>query len=180
VIDKLEAARRQIECAIRLVATVDDELAVHTLTMAAFGIVYDLAKGTRIEQAISGYLTKIGRARLTGTAAFLKHADRDPDGVIASFEPAENDWRIGLCVLIYRLLAGAFTPTMAAFHCWMITKHPEEFRLAEDSDLDFERAYRASVDILRQDREVDAILLQGLLKAFEEKLISPETGFARR
>ena len=48
MIDKVEAARRQVECAIRLVAAHDDELAVHTLAMAAFGILNDLAAARHV------------------------------------------------------------------------------------------------------------------------------------
>ena len=134
-IDKLEVARRQVECAIRLVATGDDDLAVHTLAMAALGVVYDLARGpNEFEKAIRDGLTKIGQGRLRATANFLKHADRDPKAVIDRFDPRENDWRIGFCVLLYRFLTGSFTPTMAAFHGWMLVRHPDEFQLAEDSD----------------------------------------------
>ena len=38
-LDKYEAVRRQIECAIRLVAAEEDEAAIHTLVMAAYGVI---------------------------------------------------------------------------------------------------------------------------------------------
>src|SRR5260370_484615 len=41
--DKLYAASRQLDCAIRLVAAHEDELAIHTLLMATFVILNDLA-----------------------------------------------------------------------------------------------------------------------------------------
>jgi hypothetical protein len=40
---KIEAARRQLDEAIRLWIGCRDPLATHTLTMAAFGILYDIA-----------------------------------------------------------------------------------------------------------------------------------------
>jgi hypothetical protein len=46
-VDKFDAARRQIECAIRVVAAEEDELAIHTLVMAAYSILEDLSKGRR-------------------------------------------------------------------------------------------------------------------------------------
>jgi hypothetical protein len=58
MIDKVEAARRQIECAIRLVAREDDDLAVHTLIMAAYTILEDLSKGTVLyESGLKPHLT---------------------------------------------------------------------------------------------------------------------------
>ena len=73
---------RQIECAIKLVAAEEDELAIHTLVMAAYGILEDLSKGRPYyEVGIKPLLTKIGLKRFRATANFLKHADRDPHAV---------------------------------------------------------------------------------------------------
>jgi hypothetical protein len=41
-ISKLEAARRQLDCAIRLYIAEEDALAVHTLSRAAFRILHDI------------------------------------------------------------------------------------------------------------------------------------------
>ena len=181
MIDKLDAARRQIECSIRLTAAVEDELAVHTLTMAAFGLFRDLAKGSDyFENGINPLLTKIGRDKVYGVAAFLKHADRDPEGVIPSFDPAENDWRIGMAVLVFRFLHRGFTPIMAAFHAWMITRHPDAFNVAEDHDTEFERRYREALAFLHQQpREVQTVSLNALIEAFQQKLFSPNFDYAR-
>jgi hypothetical protein len=147
MIDKSEAARRQIECAIRLIAAHEDELAVHTIAMAAFGILNDLtvARSLDYDVKFKPFFTKIGWSHLTNTANFLKHADRDPDAILASLDARENDWRIGFCILLYRALQGTFTTTMAAFHCWMIIRHPDQFQLAEDDDKEIEEAYRDSI-----------------------------------
>jgi hypothetical protein len=67
---------------------------VHTRVMAAYGILEDLAKGNFFYEAgLKPHLTKIGRTRLRGAAAFLKHADRDPDGILPPIDPPETDWR---------------------------------------------------------------------------------------
>jgi hypothetical protein len=94
VIDKSEAARKQIECAIRLVAAREDDIAVHTLAMAAFGILNDLAASCTIEYDLlfRPLFTEIGWSHLTSTANFLKHADRDPEAILASPDPRENHW----------------------------------------------------------------------------------------
>jgi hypothetical protein len=126
-------------------------------------------------------LTKIGESRLRDTAAFLKHADRDPERILKPFDPRENDWRISFCLLLYRSLKGAFTPPMAAFHCWMIMRHPDHFMLAEDDDSEFERGYREAVEFLRKEgRAADTVFLTCLLRVFQDGLIPTDTGFARR
>jgi hypothetical protein len=107
MIDKREAARRQLECAIRLAASEGDALAVHTLTMAAYGILQALIfRDDRYRREFERRL-QVSKSRLWEIAVFLKHADRDPDGVLEAFAPQENDWRIGLCSLMYRTVAAS-------------------------------------------------------------------------
>jgi hypothetical protein len=176
-IDKLEAARRQIECAIRLVAAEEDELAIHTLVMATYGILEDLSKGCPYYE-IGINLTKIGLKRFRETANFLKHADRDPRAVHTPEELAHTDSRIGFCITLYRDLKGTFTPTMAAFHSWMVIRHPDEFMLAEDEDKDFEELYRQGLTIV--DRSTSLIMLNTQLKLYKDGVIPPDIGFRRR
>jgi len=183
MIDKTDAARRQLECAIRLTAAHEDELAVHSLVMASFGILNDLAAARHLDYDVKfkPFFTKIGWSHLTNTANFLKHADRDPDAILASLHQEENDWRIGFCILLYRSLQGTQTATMAAFHCWMVVRHPDEFQLAEDDDKDLEDAYRDSVSFLKeQGRDSEKILLNVLIDFYKRGIVSPDTGFSRR
>ena len=181
MIDKREAACRQIECAIRLVASPEDEFAVHTLAMAAFGILKDLAAAydPDYEVKFKPFFTRIGWSRLTKTSNFLKHANKDSLGVFDSFDPRENDWAIGFSLLLYRSVQGNLTPTMAAFHCWMVIRHPDEFQIAEDADKDFEQLYRNSIRTL-SGRDVETFLLNSLIDAYQKGIIPPETGFLRR
>ena len=37
---------------------------------------------------------------------------------------------------------------MAAFHNWMVIRHPDEFKIAEDEDKEFEQLYRQGLTIL--------------------------------
>jgi hypothetical protein len=183
MIDKSEAACRQLECAIRLIAANEDALAIHTLAMAAFGILSDLtaAHSADYEAKLKSILTVIGWSHLTKTANFLKHANRDPDASLVALDPQENDWRIGLSVLLYRILKGTFTPIMAAFHGWMLIRHPDEFRIAEDADKDFEEAYRDSIRVLKKDgRAPEMHVLNVMIDAYEKGIIPRDIGFARR
>jgi hypothetical protein len=182
LIDKLTAARREIECAIRLVAATEDELAIHTLVMAAFGILRDLSAGrTYYERGVKPHLTAMGKRRLSQAANFLKHADRDPKAALKPFPHEENDWRIGFCLILYRDLAGAFTPAMAAFHAWMVIRHPDHFQLAEDEDKEIERAYREGNEIVQSDgRDIKIVLLQALLEVFNRGLLPASIGYKRK
>jgi hypothetical protein len=74
-----------------------------------------------------------------------------------------------------------FTPTMAAFHNWMIIRHPDQFMIEEDSDSEFEQAYRQAIDLQRElSRETETFLLNALPKVYLDGLIPPDIGFARR
>ena len=87
--NKTEAARIQIEAAIRLLFSGEDPIVVHTLAAAGFRIVRDLAHagdkgGTQrmfknlFKPGMEGKFWKgINRA-----ANFLKHADDDPDDAL--------------------------------------------------------------------------------------------------
>lgn len=182
MIDKLAAARRQIECAIRLVAAIEDEIAIHTLVMAAFGILKDLSRAQDYyELGVAPHLTGIGKQRLNETANFLKHADRDPSAVLSPFTHEENDWRIGFCIILYRDLVGKITPEMAAFHNWMVIRHPDHFLLAEDEDREFEQTYREGNEIIREsDRKTKIVLLETLLEVFRNGSIPVDIGYKRR
>jgi hypothetical protein len=182
MIDKLTAARRQIECAIRLVAAMEDELAVHTLVMAAMGVLKDLSKDRPYyELGIKPELTAMGIERFNAIANFLKHADRDPNGVLEPFTYEENDWRVGFCLLLYRDLAGKFTPEMAAFHNWMVIRYPDHFMLAEDEDQEFERVYREGNKLIHDGpRDVKLILLKVLLDIYKSGTIRADIGYRRR
>ncbi|WP_158803945.1 hypothetical protein [Acidisoma sp. L85] len=182
MITKIEAARRQLEAAIRLVAAEEDELAVHTLTMAAYGVLTDLAKGNlTYETDLKPHATALGKKTLYDTASFLKHADRDPQGTIAAFAPEENDWRIGFCLVAYRFLEGSFTYTMAAFHHWMLIRHPDHFLLEYDEDEGLEKLYRDAIGFLREHgRSAELRGLNSLIGACKDGLLPLDANLSRR
>ena len=147
--------------------------------MAAYEILEDLSKGRPYyEDGLKPHLTKIGLKRLRATANFLKHADRDPDAVLRPDFLPDNESGIGFCIILYRDLKQKFTPAMAAFHNWMVIRHPDEFNIAEDDDKDFEEAYRQSIAILN--RPAELVMLNGFLEMYKDGIIPPDIGFRRR
>ena len=77
-ISKLDAAQRQLDCAIRLWLVDEDSLAIHTLAYAACCLLRDLFEGQKRE-----VLRKFEASQEFGKVPnFLKHADRDPEYVL--------------------------------------------------------------------------------------------------
>src|SRR5262245_24439734 len=83
-ISKIEAARRQLDCAIRLLLENEDSLAVHTLGYAAFRVLFDLCKkkdGVAFPEKWGKMMHLLPWEALTEIPNFLKHADgRDDAG----------------------------------------------------------------------------------------------------
>ena len=80
----------------------EDPVAIHTLAMAGFQILRDLAgdraeQDPRVQQWVIDSRIKPGKKREFWEAtnkfsSFLKHADRDPGGIYDKFEEEGNDW----------------------------------------------------------------------------------------
>lgn len=194
IINKLEAARRQLDAAIRMTFANEDELAIHTVAAAAYRILRDLlekrgrfdldelfaggvyesarrlAAGElpqeelechppplqRILEAIAKDIKVKGDTltpddvrislthgdriadwnRLSTTANFLKHADRDT-GAHLSLDKVDNDEILMRAFAAYLMVVGQKrddyplrqTPEMSAFHIWWLARHdPAQLR----------------------------------------------------
>jgi len=58
-VNKLSAAKRQLKAAIRMHFQSEDELAVHTVAAAAYGLLKDIKKSRGMSEAADSYLTSI-------------------------------------------------------------------------------------------------------------------------
>jgi len=58
-VNKLSAAKRQIRAAIRMFFRPEDELAVHTVAAAAYGLLKDIKKARGMSEAADAHLTSI-------------------------------------------------------------------------------------------------------------------------
>jgi hypothetical protein len=136
-ITKLEAARRQLDTAIRLFFDNEDSLSVHTLAYASFKILFDiypLHKSDEFATKMDEMIRVMGWQRFNETANFLKHADRDPAELLNYHDADGAQTFIGLASLMYRRIAGDFTPLMRGFDCWTETLNPEAFDIPPDPD----------------------------------------------
>jgi hypothetical protein len=59
-ITKLEAGGRQLDSAIRMFFANEDILAVHTVSRAAFRILYDITKEGEAKVALDAHIKKVG------------------------------------------------------------------------------------------------------------------------
>ena len=129
-ITKVEAADRQLNQAIRLFFRCGDMLAVHTLTGAAFQLFADLG---RVRGIVSRYrseeLIRPERmaewiSALNETQNFLKHADKDPGGVLKFVEEGTMLFLYEAVELATRVNTNT-AQERTAFRLWFVASFPE-------------------------------------------------------
>jgi hypothetical protein len=131
-ITKIDAARRQINEAIRLFFERREELAIHTLAGASHEILKDIGQ----KQNIVGFLKNISLIKSDKVTEylklvnypknFLKHANWDTEEVL-KFNPALNEIWLFDSIHLYRQITGENPYEMNVFLGWFMTKHPDLF-----------------------------------------------------
>ena len=131
---KLEAARRQIETAVRLYFHGGDAISIHTLAAAGRNVVVNLCshRGSTsplmLDYMINVFIKpehhKTVLNAFRAPENFFKHSDRDPDGVI-SFNPESTDFLLLEAVDCYATLTGEIPASFAAFRMWWLIHHPD-------------------------------------------------------
>ena len=172
-VNKIDAARRQIETAIRLLFSNEDPVAIHTLVAAGCRILRDLASKrptAKFHQAFvdlikPGMESEAWKA-LNRAANFFKHADHDPSEILTDVNEEANDGLLLMSCFYYRDLGYQPTATMYAFVSWFSALHPNLLKddaqmkdLLSIPDLEHFRS-------LRRPRQLEVgkqILKQGLM-----------------
>lgn len=132
VIDKLDAARRQLESAITLFFDDGDVVSQHTLISAAHGVVYDLAQQRGIGGSIkdSPLVAPENRAGFIRAIHlpqnFFKHAKADA-GTKLAFRYQISPFYLFDALRLYILLSGAATEPMRVFFVWFQLCYPDLF-----------------------------------------------------
>jgi hypothetical protein len=110
-VTKVEVARRQLNCAIRLHYAGEDPLPIHTITAAGFRIVRDLAEQNgeawlwrQIKVRFQPGKERVFWTKYGEAANFLKHADKDPDGVLPLSRWNETRWTFPLHLFCFPML----------------------------------------------------------------------------
>lgn len=129
--NKVDAARRQLEAAIRMFFGGEDPFAIHTVASAAYRILRDLAVGSGkspFHEDVKRFI-RPGKENqfwwsINKAANFLKHADEDTDAVLEVKEEF-NDFTIGLGCMYYHSLGYKLTPDMRGFMGWLMLMNPD-------------------------------------------------------
>ena len=148
-VNKLEAAQRQIDAAIRMLFSCEDPVAIHALAMASLQILKDVV-ADRAKQDPSVLLWDIDSKIKPGKqkefwcgikkfSNFLKHADRAPNESYDNFEAALNDEKLNDWVLFfasknYCKLCLRGTPEMDTLQAWLTMIHPDVFLQGESEN----------------------------------------------
>jgi hypothetical protein len=144
-ISKIEGARRQILTAIRLYFNDSDIVSVHTLATAAYAITKDICDGSEsnpdsmlkmIEKTIKPEYRETAMKRLRNkmseTANFLKHAERDPNAM-HDLKTEQTEVMLLLAVEQYKALTQDFCPEIRVFYWWFVINHPDSIDNVDSS-----------------------------------------------
>jgi hypothetical protein len=132
-ITKLDAALRQLETAITLWFNSGDSLSIHTLSSAAYQILYDINKHqngptmTPDTDIIKPEKQAEWKRALKAPANFLKHADTDPTDTIF-FNSAVNEHILFEATIFYSIITKETRPVLFCFHQWMLINESVWFK----------------------------------------------------
>jgi hypothetical protein len=132
LVSKLDAARRQLDAAIRLFFVYGDPVAIHTLAHAARTVLSDLARkegkdvgfDSMFREQIRPERVEEVRAMMRRAPNFFKHADRDAEETI-NFNPGTTQLLLYDGCWMYGALTSHQSPLIATFNIWWSLSHPE-------------------------------------------------------
>ena len=140
-VSKTDAARRQIDCAIKLWINDDDPVSIHTLAFSAFSIVDDInvkrgnkdvtLQGLTETLAEPEHLTEVMQ-RMRAPMTFFKHANRDPHAIL-EFDSQVNEFVLLFTVNGFQQLGEQLTDAQNTFIRWMTLHHPNLLKDGESA-----------------------------------------------
>lgn len=131
-ISKLEAARRQLQTAIKLFFNDGDSISIHTLAAAAYTILRDLADDQKmiIEDEVLSLVKDEMRStfikKMKEPQNFFKHADKDPKNELR-FNPKFNDIRLFYAVWLYNQFSDDLSFWIQSYKVWFIVNNSDLF-----------------------------------------------------
>jgi hypothetical protein len=171
-ITKINAAQRQLDCAVRLFFESDDSLSIQTLSQAAFQILFDIYPWHRkdgFEKDLSCEIERMGWPDFVKAKNFLKHADRDPHEMLSQHSYIATMAALGFGAILYQRITGRYTPEMRAYDDYAHAMNPDIFQIGPDPDPEVERGYREAVARLRERPHHEQVQVgRGLLRFYRE------------
>jgi hypothetical protein len=129
-LSKLDAASRQLHLAIDLFFQDADPIGIHTLAGAAHGILQDLLvdrDGNSTGRLQAAHVQPDHRqfveAMIAEAKNFLKHADRDPRGVL-QFNSDWTDFLMFKAIQMHIDITGTVSSQSSIFLTWLSAKYP--------------------------------------------------------
>lgn len=153
VINKLDAAQRQLESAIFLYFYDQDPVSIHTLTAASYNILRDICKKLGLPPVlIKGLLLDYVREEkkkdfihlLNEAENFFKHADQDHNGII-KFNPGQTELLLYDACSKYHEITHRIIPRLYLFQIWYMVNHVELFILPDEINTAIRTVKRTSV-----------------------------------
>ncbi|GAA0246994.1 hypothetical protein [Methylorubrum aminovorans] len=184
-ISKQDAARRLIEASIDLFFDAKDSLVVYNLAYSAFKVLYDLYSHHQKDdfaKQIDAALGKKGWQHMSGTANFLKHADKDPQDVLEHHHPFQSMVILVLAVIMYRRTFGESSVKMMAFDYWTDELVHDEIGIREVDEnpgrAEFSRNLRKQIQELPFDQQIIAgkALYEQFIEHYESVRAAVELG----
>ena len=130
-ISKLEAGSRQLDSAIRMFFNNEDILAVHTVSRAAFRVLFDITKEGETKEALDAHIKKVGTEQFNKETNFLKHADKDAEAEINEDFYVFTEAGIGMAISLHYHHTKSMSPEMKGFSIWARMMRPKYFDLPE-------------------------------------------------
>lgn len=139
-VSKLDAAKRQIETALRLYFSSGDPVSIHTLIAAAYNVIRDInrkrggdklyAKEGLLDYVRKGQEKKVWRL-INKAENFFKHADHDHNDTI-DFDPVQSELFFFEACSAYAKLTGEFPPLFRIYQGWFIANHSNFFNFPQE------------------------------------------------
>lgn len=158
---KLEAARREINAAIRMYFNDEDPVAIHALIAGGTQIISDLGKKKEMQLGIESGIKHIRperqkefREMMREPQNHIKHADREGDeNKILEYRPATIEFYLYLGASGYQEYTGVDTPETRVFKWWFVVCNPE---LLNDPDMraQLDSMLKTYSDFTHEDREL--------------------------
>ena len=134
-VSKLDAARRQLDCAIELWFADKDDVSIHTLAAAAHQVIHDINKKKGGQELLFDSIKIKDEYRSEFIALvkkdmnFFKHADQDPEG-ITEFVPMGSILFMFFSVMGLQQLGESLNDVEDTFVNWLALHYPNWIREA--------------------------------------------------
>jgi hypothetical protein len=130
-INKLDAARRQIDAGIRMTFANEDAVAIHSVVSAGHRIIKDLCEQRGDIESYLMFTDWIAPGcenrfwrQMNSSANFFKHADEDAEQV-HEMDTDASDYMLLFAIKWYRDLGNSVSNEMKVFAAWFQLRHPD-------------------------------------------------------